>query len=99
MGGAGSDFLFGGNGADTLTGGAGADVFALTSQSYHPGPWNYLYSIDDTITDFQSGVDKIQLASQVFHDPSFGDDQQLARGSFDGSGARLAMLTPADASR
>jgi Ca2+-binding RTX toxin-like protein len=85
MGGAGSDFLFGGVGADTLTGGAGADIFALSTKTYGPGPWNYLSSTDDTIVDFQSGVDKIQLVSHVFHDHSFGDDAQLATGSFDGS--------------
>jgi Ca2+-binding RTX toxin-like protein len=85
MGAAGSDLLFGGNGADVLTGGDGADIFALSVQAYHPGPWNYFSSVDDTIVDFQSGVDKVQLISHVFHDHSFGDDGQLATGSFDGS--------------
>jgi Ca2+-binding RTX toxin-like protein len=85
MGGAGSDLLFGGDGADTLTGGAGADIFALSVQGWYPGPNNYFSSSDDTIIDFQSGVDKIQLRGYSFHDHVFGDDEQLAQGFFDGS--------------
>jgi Ca2+-binding RTX toxin-like protein len=53
----GDDILLGGRGADTLTGGAGADIF------------RYLDVLDsvaaygiDTITDFQSGIDKIDLS-------------------------------------
>jgi Ca2+-binding RTX toxin-like protein len=83
IGGAGSDFLFGGNGADTLTGGAGADIFALSVKTY-AGPY-YFGSTDDAIVDFQSGVDKIQLQANAWHDPVFGDDQHLAQGVFDGT--------------
>ena len=50
LGGGGNDLLNGGFGTDTLTGGAGADVF-----QFEHGCGN------DTITDFQSGVDKLDL--------------------------------------
>jgi len=56
-GGGGNDSLAGGGGADTLAGGAGADVF------------RYLLATDstaaaaDTITDFQHGIDKIDLTA------------------------------------
>ena len=48
IGGAGDDSLWGGAGSDILTGGGGADVFI-----YNNGDGN------DTITDFDSSVDKI----------------------------------------
>ena len=49
-GGAGNDVLDGGQGDDTLTGGGGADTFV-----FHAGDGN------DTITDFTSGTDVIDL--------------------------------------
>lgn len=49
-GGDGDDTLFLSYGDDTVTGGAGADVFV-----YRPGDG------DDVITDFQPGVDRIEL--------------------------------------
>ena len=54
-GGDGADHLAGGAGADILTGGAGADVFVFTSVSHSRG------TTVDTITDFQSGIDDIDL--------------------------------------
>lgn len=51
-GGAGADILIGGAGADRLTGGAGADAFVLAAAGQ-----------GDVITDFESGVDKIQVAT------------------------------------
>jgi Ca2+-binding RTX toxin-like protein len=57
-GGAGSDTLIGGAGNDTLTGGNGADSFVF----------NFALSATtnkDTITDFTSGTDKIQLSKAV----------------------------------
>ncbi|MGJ8622832.1 MAG: calcium-binding protein [Yoonia sp.] len=49
--GAGADILRDGAGQDTLTGGAGADVFIMTADGE-----------TDVITDFQVGVDKIDLS-------------------------------------
>lgn len=51
IGGAGSDWLIGDQGADTLTGGADADVFVYTGSGQGA----------DTITDFQVGIDSIDL--------------------------------------
>lgn len=54
-GGDGNDTLHGGVGNDTLTGGAGEDVFVFVPHS-SPGVQS------DTITDFQTGVDVIDLS-------------------------------------
>lgn len=51
LGGAGDDWLVGHEGADQLTGGTGADVFVYTAAGQG----------GDTITDFQIGVDSIDL--------------------------------------
>ena len=51
-GGGGNDLLTGGTGNDTLTGGEGDDTFIFNTNE---GPEN------DTITDFQSGQDTVQL--------------------------------------
>ncbi len=55
VGGAGNDFLSGDRGFDTLTGGAGSDIFLLASSD----------DSLDVITDFQSGVDKLQLPGNL----------------------------------
>jgi len=62
-GSAGNDTLIGGNGKDTLYGGSGADLFVFNVTPSASGNM-------DTIADFQSGVDKIQLSRAVFK--SFG---------------------------
>ncbi len=59
-GGAGADIIFGGSGDDTLTGGAGADTFVFAPGDGH-----------DTITDFNTSEDKINLS--MFGDISFAD--------------------------
>ena len=51
-----ANVLTGGAGADTLTGGTGADVFRFVTTT-HGG---------DTLTDFTSGNDKIQIVSANF---------------------------------
>jgi len=63
IGGAGNDTLTGSSGADRLTGGTGADTFvfgqnlsnAVVSSSSAP----------DTVTDFVSGTDKLQITNNV----------------------------------
>jgi Ca2+-binding RTX toxin-like protein len=58
-GGTGADTLIGGNGNDTLTGGAGADVFVFNFAANSN-------SNLDTITDFSSPTDVIQLSKTIF---------------------------------
>lgn len=53
----GQDWLFGGGGADQLTGGSGADVFVYRSVSESTAAQR------DTITDFQSGSDRIDISA------------------------------------
>ncbi|MFZ1415854.1 MAG: calcium-binding protein [Defluviicoccus sp.] len=64
----GNDTLFGNAGGDTLSGGSGADVFKYSAASDSP------YSgAGDVITDFQSGVDKIDLSDlNVSYDTNGG---------------------------
>ena len=54
-GSAGADTIAGGEGVDTLTGGDGADTFVYTTAS------DSIVGFFDTITDFASGTDKIQI--------------------------------------
>lgn len=57
VGGAGDDVIIGGQGADALYGGTGADTFRYTD-----GGESWINTAD-TIHDFQSGVDKIDLSA------------------------------------
>ena len=52
----GNDRIEGGNGADSLTGSSGNDTFVF----------NTALNAVDTITDFVTGVDKIELSSAIF---------------------------------
>lgn len=56
----GADFLVGGAGRDKLTGGAGKDHFVFAEAS-HISEKTATGFLGDVITDFQSGVDKIDL--------------------------------------
>ena len=58
IGGTGNDSLNGGLGQDVLTGGAGADVFVFTSAAAAGSG-----RTADTIADFQTGLDRIDLAA------------------------------------
>ena len=56
IGGLSADVLIGGGGGDNLTGGGGADVFRYQAVS------DSTPSVSDVITDFEHGVDKIDLS-------------------------------------
>lgn len=58
-GSSGKDFIYGGNGDDIMRGGSGADTFIfLTAGEASGAP-----GLVDRITDFQTGVDKIDLSA------------------------------------
>jgi Ca2+-binding RTX toxin-like protein len=89
-GGGGNDILQGGNGGDVLTGGAGTDtlkggadgddfVFVHLSDSAAAAP--------DKITDFETGIDKIDL-SAIDADATLAGDQhfQIVMGTVAGEG-------------
>jgi Ca2+-binding RTX toxin-like protein len=71
FGGAGADTLNGGAGNDTLSGGIGNDVFVFNSATA-----NNL----DTILDFTTGADKIQLSKSIF--ANLGATGNLTENSF-----------------
>ncbi len=56
-GGTGDDVLIGGGGADTLTGGSGADTFVYQAAT------DSTAGAPDIITDFQTGIDHIDLSA------------------------------------
>ena len=87
-GGAGADTLNGGPGDDRLAGGPGDDVFV-----FGPGDGS------DTVTDFRSGTDKIDLTAFDIEgidafSMTFGDDGvTLDLAGIDGGTVLLAGLT------
>lgn len=80
-GGAGNDRLIGGAGNDVLTGGSGADVFRFDGV---PNAKSNL----DSITDFLSGTDRIELENAVFTKLAAGS---LAAASFVANAAPKAV--------
>ena len=54
----GNDTIIGGSGGDTLAGGAGADIFKYAAISDSSGAGNF-----DTVLDFMSGEDQIDLSA------------------------------------
>ncbi|WP_442580620.1 beta strand repeat-containing protein [Mesorhizobium sp. ASY16-5R] len=79
-GNAGANRIDGGAGADTLRGLGGADIFAFTTA---PGGGN-----SDTIVDFASGVDHIELDATVFATLAVG---VLGAGMFSANASGLAQ--------
>ena len=63
-GGADNDFLEGNEGSDLLTGGDGADIFRIANKAHSHG------NEHDIITDFEIGIDKIDLSKLGFNDIS-----------------------------
>ncbi|WP_158589871.1 calcium-binding protein [Gemmobacter lutimaris] len=87
-GGGGVDRLIGGLGQDTLTGGAGADVFFFTRAADSD-----LISGRDTITDFVSGTDRINLGHMDADSGTAGDQEFtfLGTAAFTGVAGQLRL--------
>jgi Ca2+-binding RTX toxin-like protein len=65
-GGSGNDTLIGGLGNDQLTGGSGADVFSFLGGNAAAVSDRLISLGADTISDFESGSDKIQINAGIF---------------------------------
>ena len=92
-GGEGTDTIDGGFGSDTLTGGLGADVFVFRADEKGR----------DTITDFEDGIDQIQIEGLAFEDLIFtsrGDDplvsSELMAGKIVLEGLNIADIDASD---
>jgi len=72
-GGARDDILTGGAGADTLTGGKGRDIFHYDS----------LNDLNDTITDFKSGSDRLSFDANAFEANYNQETGELDAADFD----------------
>jgi beta-glucanase (GH16 family)/Ca2+-binding RTX toxin-like protein len=86
VGGAGADTFNAGQGSDTMTGGAGGDTFAWAKNPWSPG----------TITDFQVGVDKLDV-SKVYANGYHGTDplaDHYALFVSDGHGGAAVLIDP-----
>ena len=81
IGGDGDDLIDGMGGADVLEGGSGADVFKMHSWAYG----------GDTIADFESGVDKIDLSNYSFFDSGLGASRDLTFADLSWDGAVLTV--------
>jgi Ca2+-binding RTX toxin-like protein len=81
----GHDTLIGGNGSDTMTGGGGSDVFV----------WLDTIVGKDTITDFDSGLDVLDISDLVTgFDPLTSDAGSFVR--FPQSGGNTIVQVDAD---
>jgi Ca2+-binding RTX toxin-like protein len=79
-----ADTLNGGSGADLLTGGYGADVFVYKAASEG----------GDTITDFASGLDKLQFVSGAFGNLTNANFDAVSGSDPDITGKELVLFTP-----
>ena len=82
-GGFGADTLTGGFGADILTGGSGADLFVFKA----PGEGG------DTITDFTSGLDKLQFSANAFGNLTTTNFNGVSGSAPDITGKQLVIFT------
>jgi Ca2+-binding RTX toxin-like protein len=114
IGNAGNNILSGSGGNDTLVGGAGQDrLIAFSGHDTLTGDSNGIVAADTfvfrtawsssqsgsaTITDFQQGVDKIDLMVGTHHPqrPNFGTDGELAWGFVDQDGLHANALDASD---
>ncbi len=78
-GGAGNDEIVGGGGADRLTGGLGSDefIFQKDYNDYDVQAYNMQSQFGDTITDFVSGVDRIEFNTRGDHFGSIDMDRTV----------------------
>ncbi|SSY70782.1 M10 family metallopeptidase C-terminal domain-containing protein [Alysiella crassa] len=83
----GDDYLVGGKGNDVLTGGDGKDVFAYKLSDFVDG-------FVDTITDFEIGVDKIELAISGLNQDNLAQkvSYNQATGALSYDGVQFATL-------
>lgn len=80
IGGAGDDAISGAAGNDTLTGGAGADVFQFNTN---------IKLGADVITDFEQGVDLLEMTGVTFGDLNFVATGSGVRVEWDGGSVKL----------
>ncbi|MBR0756673.1 M10 family metallopeptidase C-terminal domain-containing protein [Bradyrhizobium jicamae] len=85
-GGAGADRLIGGTGVDTMTGGGGADTFVFAT-----GNSSAVSGQHDKITDFTSGVDKIDLSAfdAISSTAAIDSFKFIGAAGFDGTAGEL----------
>ncbi|HYD36927.1 MAG TPA: calcium-binding protein, partial [Allosphingosinicella sp.] len=85
--GAGNDLLYGGGGQDSLAGSAGADVFRYAAVSDSPA------AASDQISDFQTGIDMIDLG-RIDADSTTDGDQAfswIGAEAFSGAAGELRL--------
>ncbi len=100
----GDDVITGGSGVDRMTGGTGADTFVFTSTNDSaPGQSGYINNgamnplsgkdLRDIITDFQPGVDKIDLSAIDANTVLTGNQAFtfIGTGSFAGTAGQICI--------
>jgi hypothetical protein len=98
VGGAGNDTITGAQGADTLTGGTGNDTFTIALNSATVGVAQQSgATLTDTITDFTSGADKLNLTQATSFLGNYANlTAGLAATAGSGVGANQAFYSLAD---